>query len=81
MWNIILTLIICLFLACLSSAMLMLFLCDEYFVNNVDEQNEILSVVLILNYIMLIALVFSGTISLGVLAVVIIGLFFIVNVI
>ena len=81
MWSTILTLTVCFFLACLSSAMLILFLYGEYFVNNVDEQNEILSVVLILSYIILIALVFSGTISLGVLTAVIIGLFFIVNVI
>lgn len=37
MWSTILTLTVCFFLACLTSAMLIFFLCGGYYVNNIDE--------------------------------------------
>ena len=81
MWSVILTLTVCFFLACLTSAMLILFLCGEYFVNNSDKQNKILGTMLILNYIILISLVFSGVVSLGILTLSVVGLFIVVNII
>ena len=81
MWSVILTLTVCFFLACLTSAMLILFLCGEYFVNNSDKQNKILGTMLILNYIILISLVFSGVVSLGILTLSVVGLFIVVSII
>lgn len=81
MWSVILTLTVCLFLACVASATLILFLCGEYYVNNSDKQNKIAGTMFILNYIILISLVFSGVVSLGVLTLSVIGLFIVVNII
>lgn len=81
MWSVILTLTVCFFLACLTSAMLIFFLCGGYYVNNPDKQNKIAGTMLILNYIILISLVFSGVVSLGVLTLSVVGLFIVVNII
>lgn len=81
MWSAILTLTVCFFLACLTSAMLILFLCGGYYVNNPDKQNKIAGTMFILNYIILISLVFSGVVSLGVLTLSVVGLFIVVNII
>lgn len=81
MWSAILTLTVCFLLACLTSAMLILFLCGEYYINNPDKQNQISGVMLVLSYIILISLVFSGVVPLGILTPIIIGLFIVVSII
>ena len=80
-WNIILTLAVCLILAFLVVASILL-LGKETF-NNIsnDDIYNFIGFVFVLAYIILIALVFTGTIGLGKLSLLVVVVFVIISII
>lgn len=80
-WNIILTLAVCLVLALLLDASIVMLGRDVYNKISKDEKEDFINAIFILTYIILLALVFTKVIGLGKLTLLIIVIYVIISII
>ena len=80
-WNIILTFSVCIVLALLLDASIVMLGRDVYNKISKDEKEDFINAIFILTYIILIALVFTGTIGLGKLTLLIVTIYVIISII
>ena len=80
-WNIILTFSVCIVLALLLDASIVMLGRDVYNKISKDEKEDFVNAIFILTYIILIALVFTGTIGLGKLTLLIVTIYVIISII
>lgn len=81
MWNIILTLAVCIVLALLLDASIVMLGRDVYNKISEDEKEDFINAMFILTYIILLALVFTKVIGLGKLTLLIIVIYVIISII
>lgn len=81
MWNIILTLAVCIVLALLLDASIVMLGRDVYNKISEDEKEDFINAMFILSYIILLALVFTKVIGLGKLTLLIIVIYVIISII
>ena len=81
MWNIILTFSVCIVLALLLDASIVMLGRDVYNKISEDEKEDFINAMFILSYIILLALVFTKVIGLGKLTLLIIVIYVIISII
>lgn len=81
MWNIILTFSVCIVLALLLDASIVMLGRDVYNKISEDEKEDFINAMFILSYIILLALVFTKVIELGKLTLLIIVIYVIISII
>ena len=81
MWNIILTFSVCIVLASLLDALIVMLGRDVYNKISKDEKEDFINAIFILTYIILLALVFTKVIGLGKLTLLIVTIYVIISII
>lgn len=80
-WNIILTFSVCIVLALLLDASIVMLGIDVYNKISKDEKEDFINAIFILTYIILLALVFTKVIGLGKLTLLIVTIYVIISII